>query len=93
MRDVTTGWRVQTAGAVHVDGTTRPRIVETPNGSPLYPILHRFYKLTGIPVLLNTSFNLSDEPMVLSPDQAIATFFRSGPDLSAFEDTALRKNR
>ena len=43
-----------------------------------YQIIKKFGQLTGLPVVLNTSFNINNEPIVLSPDDAISTFFNSG---------------
>lgn len=58
-------------GVVHVDGSCRIQTVNETN--ILYPILMEFYKQTGVPVLLNTSFNLHGQPLIETPDQAIDT--------------------
>jgi carbamoyltransferase len=50
-----------------------------------------FYGLTGIPVLINTSFNLRGEPIVCSPSDGLKTFFASGIDLLAVEDYLVAK--
>jgi len=64
----------------HVDGSARPQTVE-PDVSPLYwRLIHEFECLTGVPVVLNTSFNLRGEPIVCVPADAIRTFFSSGMD-------------
>jgi carbamoyltransferase len=69
----------------HVDGTARPQTVER-NVNPRYwAVLDRFEALTGVPVLLNTSFNIQ-EPIVCTPDEALATFSRSGVDALALQD-------
>jgi len=66
--------------AVHVDGTTRPQFVKQ-EVDPLYwNLLHSFKQLTGLPGLLNTSFNRNEEPLVCTPEQALATFFTTGLD-------------
>ena len=63
----------------HIDGTARVHTV-TRAANPLYHrLLSAFGAETGVPVLLNTSFNIQ-EPIVYSPDQAFATFARSGVD-------------
>jgi carbamoyltransferase len=52
---------------VHIDGTARPQIVREAD-NPLYAaILHRFRDVTGLPVLVNTSFNVHEEPIVNRP--------------------------
>ncbi len=66
-------------GAVtHVDGTARPHTVSR-DANPLYwQLIHEFEKLTGVPVLLNTSFNNNAEPIVDSVDDAISCFLTTG---------------
>ncbi len=69
-------------GAVrHVDGTARAQVV-SPETSPLMAaVLAAFAERTGVPVLVNTSFNLKGDPMVSSPVDAVATFLRSEIDV------------
>ncbi|MGH9775211.1 MAG: carbamoyltransferase family protein [Candidatus Acidiferrales bacterium] len=64
----------------HADGSARPQTVE-PETNPLFSqMLCEFGKITGVPVLMNTSFNLRGEPIVASPTDAVRTFFSSGMD-------------
>jgi carbamoyltransferase len=64
----------------HVDGTARPQTVE-PDANPLYyRMIQAFGERTGVPVVMNTSFNLRGEPIVCTPTDAIRTFFSSGMD-------------
>ncbi len=63
----------------HVDGTARPQTVERSLNPRYWQLLDEFEQLTGVPVLLNTSFNIQ-EPIVCTPDDALATFARSGVD-------------
>jgi carbamoyltransferase len=64
----------------HVDGSARPQTVER-DVSPLYwRLIYEFGQRTGVPVVMNTSFNLRGEPIVCSPTDAIRTFFSSGMD-------------
>ncbi len=65
---------------VHVDGTARAQILSREVNPLLYDIIEQFYQKTGIPMLINTSFNLKGDPMVNSPVDAIATFLQSGLD-------------
>jgi carbamoyltransferase len=64
-------WRARIPAVVHVDGTARPQIVrETAN--PLFAeILRRFRDATGLPVLINTSFNVHEEPIVNRPEECL----------------------
>jgi carbamoyltransferase len=64
----------------HVDGSARPQTVER-DVNPLYwRLISEFGRRTGVPVVMNTSFNLRGEPIVSSPTDAIRTFFSSGMD-------------
>jgi carbamoyltransferase len=64
----------------HVDGSARPQTVEQ-DVSPLYwRLIKEFGCRTGVPVVMNTSFNLRGEPIVCTPTDAIRTFFSSGLD-------------
>jgi len=78
---------------VHVDGTARPQTVSK-NVNPRYwQLIHEFEKLTGVPLLLNTSFNIQ-EPIVLSPEDAIRTFSRANFDALVLENhLVLRKEQ
>ncbi|MBU0569600.1 hypothetical protein KKB40_02360 [Patescibacteria group bacterium] len=66
--------------ATHVDGTARPQTV-TKKANPRYwKLIDEFRKITGIPVVLNTSFNIAGEPIVRTPQDALSTYFRCGLD-------------
>ena len=64
----------------HLDGTGRLQTVNKVNNQKFYELIMEFYKLTKIPVVLNTSFNYKGDPIVCSPDDAIKTFYLSGLD-------------
>jgi carbamoyltransferase len=65
---------------VHVDGTARPQTV-TAAANPLYhELIEHFERLTGVPVVLNTSFNVKGEPIVNTPQEAIRCFYSTGLD-------------
>ncbi|MFI6743429.1 carbamoyltransferase [Nonomuraea sp. NPDC050451] len=66
---------------VHVDGTVRPQVVDRELQGLFHELLTRFGERTGVPVLLNTSFNLAGEPIVSSVADAVRTFWSSGLDL------------
>lgn len=68
---------------VHVDGTARPQILLKKDNPSYYKILSEYYKLTGIPVLVNTSFNMHEEPIVCTPEDAVRAFLSSGIDFLA----------
>lgn len=64
------------AAVVHIDGTCRPQTVSKNQNKKFWTLINEFRKITGIPLLLNTSFNIQ-EPIVNSPDDAIQTFLNS----------------
>ena len=82
----------RTGAVTHVDGTSRVQTVSMEQNDYLYMILDAFEKLTGVPVLMNTSFNLRGEPMVSSPSDALRTFYASGIDCLALEDFLIEKS-
>ena len=65
---------------VHVDGTCRVQTVNPKKHPLLFNVIKHFEAMTGIPVILNTSFNLRGEPIVRTPCDALRTFSRSGMD-------------
>ena len=75
----------------HVDGTSRIQIVEKDTNPLFYQLIERFYQRTGMPVLLNTSFNLKGEPIVNTPEEAFNTFSRSDMDMLVLGKFILEK--
>ena len=67
-------------GCVHVDGTARPQVLRDRDNPELAAILRAFKKRTGIPALINTSFNMHEEPIVCSPHDAIRAWQRGRLD-------------
>jgi carbamoyltransferase len=59
---------------VHVDGTARPQLVSEQDNPSYYKIIKNFKKLTGLSSVVNTSFNIHEEPIVCSPQDAIRAF-------------------
>jgi carbamoyltransferase len=83
--------RSEIISAVHVDGTCRPQTVEKQTNPRYWELIQRFNELTGIPVLLNTSFNVKGQPIVNTPHQAIDTFLNCGMDVLAIGDFLVTK--
>ncbi|MEU7043533.1 carbamoyltransferase C-terminal domain-containing protein [Streptomyces varsoviensis] len=73
--------RSRVPAIVHVDGTARPQTVDREHSPRYWSLIRRFEELTGVPVVLNTSFNLAGEPIVNSPADAVRTFLNSELDL------------
>ena len=79
-------------GVTHVDNTARIQTVNREQNEKFYDLINEFYKLTGVPMLLNTSFNCQ-EPIVETPEEAIDTFNRTEMDLLIINDYIIRKEK
>lgn len=75
----------------HVDGSGRLQTVYRDHNPRYYRLIERFGEATGVPVLLNTSFNLKGEPIVTTPQDALNTFYKSGMDLLALGNFLVSK--
>jgi carbamoyltransferase len=71
-------WAARLPAVVHVDGSARPQSVGRKTNPLFHQLLATLDNHIGIPAILNTSFNLDDEPLVNSPEHALSTFFRTG---------------
>ena len=72
-------------------GTGRLQTVREAWNPRYYQVVKKFGQATGVPVLLNTSFNLRGEPIVTSPANAFNTFSKSGIDVLVLENFVIRK--
>jgi carbamoyltransferase len=70
----TSQMKLQSPGVVHVDGTARPQLIDADTAPDFEQILRAYYRLTGIPSIINTSFNMHEEPIVCTPDDALRSF-------------------
>jgi carbamoyltransferase len=77
--------------AVNHMGTGRLQTVKEAWNPRYYKLIKKFGEVTGIPVLLNTSFNLRGEPIVTSPANAMNTFTKSGIDILILENFIIKK--
>jgi carbamoyltransferase len=75
--------REKCPAVVHVDGTARPQLLREEINPEYYRILDAYIRRTGIPSLINTSFNMHEEPIVCSPGDAIRAFQRGHLDVLA----------
>jgi carbamoyltransferase len=81
----------QVPGVVHVDGTGRLQSVKQEWNSRYYELIREFYELTGVPVVLNTSFNVMGKPIIHSVQDAVSVFMLSGLDAMFLEDMVVEK--
>jgi carbamoyltransferase len=76
---------------VHVDGTGRVQTLTQAANGRFYDLVRRFYEKTGVPMLLNTSFNIMGQPIIETPADAIACLVSTGLDCCVFADRIVFK--
>jgi len=81
--DCTEKFRRECPAAVHVDGTARPQIVRRDTNPSFHRVLEEYRKLTGLGSVVNTSFNMHEEPIVCTPGDAVRSFVRGHLDYLA----------
>jgi carbamoyltransferase len=78
-------------GVVHDDGTGRLQSVTKENNPLFYALLLEFYKITGLPMLLNTSFNVMGRPIMHDVEDALSVFYTSGLDTLVIDSNVFDK--
>lgn len=76
---------------VHVDGTARIQTVKEQTIPLYHQLISEFYQRTGVPAVLNTSFNVRGQPIVETPLQTLATFASTGLDALFMENFVVEK--
>jgi carbamoyltransferase len=76
---------------VHIDGSARIQTVERTDNEPFWKIIDAFRRRTGVPIVLNTSFNVRGEPIVCTPEDAIRCFLSTNIDLLVMEGYMVAK--
>ncbi len=84
--DATKPMREQSPACVHVDGTARPQLIRREVNPSIHDTLTRYHELTGIPSIINTSFNMHEEPIICTPDEAVKAFKQAHLDALAIGD-------
>jgi carbamoyltransferase len=84
-------WRSQLQAITHIDGTARVQVLEPAMAPRLHALLEAYGRRTGIPVLLNTSFNLAGEPIVNRAVEGYSTFLRCKIDVLVVGGTRVTK--
>jgi carbamoyltransferase len=82
--------RAQIPAVTHVDGTGRLQTVTREDNSRYYALITAFHERTGVPMVLNTSFN-ENEPVVCRPDEALDCFLRTKMDVLVLQDVIIRR--
>jgi carbamoyltransferase len=83
--------RREIISATHVDGTARPQTTIQKRENIYHELIEEFYSLTGIPAIINTSFNLKGEPIVCSPEDALNDFMKTKMDYLVVENFLISK--
>ena len=81
--DATESMRRQSPACVHVDGTARPQLVSEFSNRSIYWTLRHYHELSGNPTIINTSFNMHEEPIVCTPAEAVKAFQSANLDALA----------
>ena len=84
-------WQKKIPSVTHADNTARVQTVSKKINQKFYNLIHDFFKITKVPLLINTSFNLNGEPIVCSPNDAIRTFYSCGLDILVIGDYVVEK--
>jgi carbamoyltransferase len=85
------GVKEKIPAVVHVDNSIRPQVVSAKSNFRFYRLLQEFHAASGVPVLLNTSFNVRGEPILCKPDEAIRCFYSTGLDMLVLGNIVLEK--
>jgi len=84
-------WSCRIPEVVHVDGTCRPQVVDKETNPKFHNLIWNYYKLSGVPVVINTSLNRRGEPMICSPQDALVMFRESGLEYLIMGDYVVKK--
>nr|QNO41768.1 hypothetical protein PIKABMHP_00009 [Methanosarcinales archaeon ANME-2c ERB4]QNO42745.1 hypothetical protein BPAOADCO_00009 [Methanosarcinales archaeon ANME-2c ERB4] len=88
-----TDWMKETCPAVvHIDGTARPQIVDKRTTPSYHKVIDEYRKITGLPTIINTSFNMHEEPIVCSPYDAARAFKMGAADYLAIGKYLVKKS-
>ncbi|MBN3037067.1 MAG: carbamoyltransferase [Candidatus Diapherotrites archaeon] len=91
--DVKEGMGSKIPAVTHVDGTARPQTVRKQTNPVYHKLIQSFGKETGVPVVLNTSFNVRGEPIVCTPKDAVSCFFNTGMDYLVMGNFLVKKTK
>ena len=82
--------KIKIPAVVHVDNTCRVQTVKQNENKHFYNLINEFYKITNVPVLVNTSFN-ENEPIVQNPEEALNCFLRTNMDFLVLENWTISR--
>ena len=67
-------WQERAPAVCHVDGTARPQVLDPVNTPSFYKVVSFYHQLSGLPLVINPSFNMHEEPIVCTPEDAVRAF-------------------
>lgn len=82
----------QSPGVIHIDGTARPQIINRGINKEYYDVLKAYQALSGIPSIINTSFNYHEEPIICYPEQAVNLLKQDSIDILAISPLVIYKD-
>tara|TARA_B100001964_G_C13836149_1_gene423742 strand:- start:56 stop:445 length:390 start_codon:yes stop_codon:yes gene_type:complete len=85
--------RSSITAVTHVDNSARVQAVSKNTNTKFYRLIKEFKRITGVPVLINTSFNIRGEPIVSSPEDALRCFFGTNLDILVCSNYIIEKNK
>jgi carbamoyltransferase len=85
--------QVRCPATVHVDNTARPQVVRYEDNRDYHDLIEEYYRISGNPALINTSFNHHEEPIVCSPEDAMRSFLKGNVDCLIIEDVLIVNHR
>jgi carbamoyltransferase len=85
-------WREKLPAVTHVDGSGRLQTVRRPHNPLYYDLIKAFGELSGVPILVNTSFNIRGEPIVCTPEHAYRCMMGTGIDCLVIGDFMIRRD-
>lgn len=84
-------WKDRIPEVIHIDGTCRPQVVDRETNPRFHSLISNYHRLSGVPVVINTSLNRRGEPMVCSPQDALVMFKESGLEYLIMGDYLVKK--
>ena len=79
-------WVNKAPAVAHIDHTARPQLVNKKTNPKYYKLIYEYYKITGLPLIINTSFNVHEEPIVCKPEEGLKALLDSVIDVFVCED-------
>ena len=90
---IKSNYKARLPGITHIDGSARVQTITKKDNPLFYSLIENFYRVTNVPILLNTSLNIKGQPIVETPEEAIQAFLESDIDSLVINHFLVMKNR